>query len=505
MKKTGDLPPLPRRMRSMDGQDVNTSGMVIKLRSSADGGCVVTINLAMFDPAMSMFSPRAAQLVKLYLIGRIQKRKARTIESDFHSLRRFDQWLRRNRPTPRALKFEWSDLDESMARAFLAHGISNTADKGNDLSRLRTFYRWGVAHQHRGFKIKTSQDLKAIRAIGNSKGHNVRFHHPTKGPLSPDEKLLIYRACLRDMGTIYDRAVVLLHLELGLNPNSAARIKKSDFKMFSVNAVTTYQLDVPRVKKRTTKRQIKRRSISQRLGGLIQSSQKENSDPNAPLFHWLSETHPEADINAAMRRFVRDARIKSPRTGRLLALTPRRFRTTLGTHMAEEGASKFHIAEILDHTDLQNVGVYTETVSSIADAVANATDAQMGPLVDRFLGRIVNSLDSLERNQVVPRQSPHVSLPILNMGGVGGCGRDPQADGLCDLFPPLSCYLCPFFAALRSGPHREVLDSLEAYVRKNETSSDPRILRQLDDIIIAIRTVLKKLGQDSLEVTEVPT
>lgn len=91
------------------------------------------------------------------------------------------------------------------------------------------------------------------------------------------------------------------------------------------------------------------------------------------------------------------------------------------------------------------------------------------------------------------------------MGGVGGCGRDSQKDGLCDLFPPLSCYLCPFFAALRSGPHREVLGSLESYVRKNEASADPRILRQLDDIVIAIRTVLKKLGQGSAEATEVPT
>jgi len=39
------------------------------------------------------------------------------------------------------------------------------------------------------------------------------------------------------------------------------------------------------------------------------------------------------------------------------------------------GASKFHIADILDHTDLQNVEVYVATTARIADHVAQATDA----------------------------------------------------------------------------------------------------------------------------------
>jgi hypothetical protein len=167
--------------------------------------------------------------------------------------------------------------------------------------------------------------------------------------------------------------------------------------------------------------------------------------------------------------------------------------------MGEDGASRFHIAEVLDHTDLQNVNVYTETVSSISDAVAKATDDRMGPLVDRFLGRVVDSLPPLQRSQPIPMNTPHISLPILNTGGVGGCGRDAAKDGLCDLYPPLSCYLCPFFAALRDGPHSEILRSLETYVELNQALTDPRILRQLTDVILAVRSVLKKVGTPSLE------
>jgi hypothetical protein len=307
--------------------------------------------------------------------------------------------------------------------------------------------------------------------------------------------LLISRACSEGKGSDQDRSLVLLHLELAINPNSAARMKNKDLKVYSTNGISTFQVDVPRVKKRTAKRATRRRNITTNLGALIQSLQDKGTAPGDPLFYWLNSSSPEADVGRAMRRFVADGEIVSPRTGKALNLTPRRCRTTLATHMGEEGASKFHIAEILDHTDLQNVSVYTETVSSIADAVALATDSAMGPLVNRFLGKIVESLEGRAAQQIIPVQSPHLMLPVLNTGGVGGCGRNVPKDGLCQLFPPLSCYLCPSFMALRSGPHREMLESLESYVAKNKCILDNRILSQLNDIILAVRTVLKQLGQ----------
>jgi hypothetical protein len=178
-------------------------------------------------------------------------------------------------------------------------------------------------------------------------------------------------------------------------------------------------------------------------------------------------------------------------------MNPRRFRFSIGTFMAEEGASVFHIAEILDHTDTQNVRVYVETVSSIADPVAKATDTALAPLVQRFQGRIVDSpdlpaFDGMPK-QVIPAIAPHLGIVHLDVGGVGMCGRDVRKDGLCRLLPPLSCYLCPSFAALRDGPHREMLNSIEAFLNENQESSDKRILMQLADVRIAIRQVLDQL------------
>jgi hypothetical protein len=165
--------------------------------------------------------------------------------------------------------------------------------------------------------------------------------------------------------------------------------------------------------------------------------------------------------------------------------------------MAEEGASVFHIAEVLDHSDTQNVRVYIETVSSIADPVAKATDEVLAPLVRRFQGMIIDSAGSPAfaglPNQVIPAIAPHLGIANLNAGGIGLCGRDVRKDGLCRLLPPLSCYLCPSFAALRDGPHREMLISIEAFLQGNQEASDKRILMQLADVRVAIRQVLDQL------------
>lgn len=485
-----DLPLVPARLLSLDGQLIDTSGTLWRLRSSADGGTVLLIEWTKLD-LHATFSRRARHLMKLYSADRILRKKGRTIENDFRMFLRFKVWLHSRRHAG----FVWSDLTEGLARGFLDHGLRHTADKGNDFSRLRTFYEWGVAKGYDDFDLALHRILQSITAIGNSKGHHVRFRDSKKGPFSPDELLLIRNAIDARQGTNQDRALVMLHLELGHNPNATARLRNKDFIRYQTQSEVVYQLDVPRVKKRTTNRETKRRPISTKLGGLLEDLQTGVSDDL--LFHWLSPIHPEASIYRAMERFSETARIMSPRTGKQLIMTPRRFRFSIATHMAEEGASIFHIAEVLDHTDTQNVRVYVETASSIADPVAAATDAVLGPLVRRFQGKIVTSRETAVfnglPNQVIPAVVPHLGIAHLNVGGVGMCGRNVRKDGLCKLLPPLSCYLCPSFMALRDGPHREMLNCLDAFLRDNQDINDKRILMQLDDTRMAIRQVLDEV------------
>jgi integrase len=385
-----------------------------------------------------------------------------------------------------------------MARAFLAHSLSRTSEKGNDFSRLRAFYEWGVARQYSDFNLALLQRLQSIKAPGNSKGHSVRFRDQVKGPLSAEEKLLLTRA-IEAGGSDQDRAIVMLHLEIGMNPHASVRLRNKDLKRYEAAGQVIYQLDIPRVKKRTATQETKPRPITRRLGDLLLKLQSGGAEDY--LLHWLSETSPEADINKAMRRFVKVNEIISPRTGEMLSLTSRRFRYSLATDLAEGGASAIEIAEALDHTDTENVRVYTETVSSITDHVAKATDRHLAPLVRRFQGKMVDSQQQPAfgalPDQVIPASAPHLPFSLLDAGGVGLCGRNPVTHGLCRLFPPLSCYTCPSFAALRGGPHQQLLDSIERFINTRKEQMDERTALQLTDIRLAIKEVLAHIESSS--------
>jgi len=470
---------------SFDGQLVDTSQTIWRVRASLDGGKMIELDWAHQEKEMVLGS-RAQYLLKLYFADRITRKKARTIENDFRMFLRLQKWLHScNQPLA-----EWADLTEGLVRAFLQHGIQHTADKGNDFSRLRTFYRWGVVRQYGDFDSGFLDILRSITAVGNAKGHSVRFRDALRGPFTPDELLLIARSVREGVGSSQDRAIVMLHMELGHNPVASARLRNSDLIRYETSSAVVWQLDVPRVKKRIPRRETKRRPISDALGSLLKSLQQ--GGPEGPLLHWLPASHPEGTINAAMRRFAEAAHLVSPRTQHRLKMNARRFRFSIATHMAEEGASLFHIAEVLDHSDTQNVRVYVETASSIADPVAQATDGALTPLVHRFQGRIVDSDDtSSPSHQRIPATIPQMGIPHLDVGGIGYCGRDAARDGLCQLLPPLSCYICPSFAALQTGPHRQMLTSIEGFLQFQEPHSDRRILLQLDQVRTAIRQVIE--------------
>lgn len=480
-----DLPPLPTSVLSFDGQFVDSSEAIWRVRASQDGGKIIELDWARQEKE-NILSSRAQYLLKFYFIDRISRKKPSTIENDFHMFLRLQRWLRsRNQPLA-----EWADLTEGLVRAFLQHGLEHTADKGNDFSRLRTFYRWGVARQYEDFDPAFLDILRSITAVGNAKGHSVRFRDPLRGPFTSDELLLIGGAVREGLGTSQDRAIVMLHMELGHNPVASVRLRNSDLIRYETDSSVVWQLDVPRVKKRIPRRETKRRPISHALGSLLDSLQKGGLE--SPLLHWLPTSHPEGTINAAMRRFAEAAHLISPRTQYRMKMNARRFRFSIATHMAEEGASLFHIAEVLDHSDTQNVRVYVETASSIADPVARATDGALTPLVHRFQGAIVDANNSgSPSHQRIPATIPQLGIPHLDVGGIGYCGRDAATEGLCQLLPPLSCYLCPSFAALQTGPHRQMLVSIDQFLQFQEAQSDRRILLQLDHVRTAIRQVIE--------------
>src|SRR5260370_41448922 len=217
---------VPRQIRALDGQTVDTSGDSWAFQASADGGQLLVLSWAALR-APPVFAVGAIHCVKLYLADRLTRKKPRTVANDFGMFQRFGRWLASQKQRP----FDWRHLTEGLARGFLAHGM-NTADKGNDFSRLRTFYEWCVARSMDGFDTSFLRMLQTITAVGNSKGHHVRFRDPVRGPFSPDELLLIRRALVAGQRTDFDRAEVMLHLELGHNALATIRLKNRELLPF---------------------------------------------------------------------------------------------------------------------------------------------------------------------------------------------------------------------------------------------------------------------------------
>lgn len=504
-----ELPPLPATVITKDRQLVDTTQSAWRFRVSSDGGEVIKIDWPALerDALPIKLAPVTIGLHQLYVARKLGFSKGHTIRNDFSMLRRFFRWLREQGGlVSTAEPFRWAMADGSLFRAFLEHGL-NTGEQGNDFARLRDFYCWGAfVHGGADFDKQLAFSLRAVRARGNVKGAAVRFMDPIKGPLDESEQRAVIDALRAALGRPEDRAVVMIHLELGTNPNSCVRLKNRDLTKFEVKTVenghsTTrvrYQLAVPRVKKRKEFREVKLRPVSNGLGSLLEGLRV--GKPGDPLFHWLCQSYPEHGIGKAMKRFAEHAHLISHRTGRRLVLAPRRFRYTLGTEAAKDGAAPARIAELLDHSDLQNVKVYVEASSYVVDQLGRGFDNVFEPIARRFRGTIVDSHTKPAFPGVPPKIVPSASchLPVLpvDIGGIGMCGRDVRKDGLCRLAPPLTCYPCEFFAAFRDGPHAEVLKALERVKEQLKESSDPRIPMQLEEVITATKQLLAQIGKE---------
>ncbi len=130
--------------------------------------------------------------------------------------------------------------------------------------------------------------------------------------------------------------------------------------------------------------------------------------------------------------------------------------------------------------------------------LALGDDPQFTGIVHRFLGRVESRTGAESAERVIPGCTP----TLKNLGGIGRCG----AGYLCQLYPPLSCYVCPKFVAWADGPHRQMLEELQVHVqalRQRSGNPSDRIPHQLEEVTEAIRAVLVQID-DSRRGTNAP-
>ena len=335
----------------------------------------------------------------------------------------------------------------------------------------------------------------------------------TNGPLSSDEHFALQRAVKEKRGYLNHRVIIMLLLETGARPIQLVQLEEQDLRVDnSSSGHVFYSLNIPRAKQRKVgEPDKKRRRISPTLGDSIQELIRQNhlhygdggaSMPLLCVKHVnLKKLTKELENRYRLHMKVSGCYLRirsyptlvdiiSPRTGKTLRLCPQRLRYTFFTRLAEQGASTNHLAELADHVDNKTIVIYVSSTSSVVDRLnlALGKDSYYAGTMRRFVGEILPLTGNEDKAAVIVGSTP----TLKNLGGIGICG----ADFLCDLYPPLSCYVCPKFQAWVDGPHQKLLKELESFVQslvEKAANQSDRIPYQLVDVIVALRQLLTRI------------
>lgn len=376
------------------------------------------------------------------------------------------------------------------------------------LSTLSGFFRKWNALKLPGVTDNAVKLLDELTLKGNAKGESVLTMDPIMGPFTDIERNSLYAklsdSYIKQEIKIGDYLLCALFMFLGQRPIQYALLKVCDIALENDEKSLTYILKIPRAKQRDTlpRQTFKERVLVPQIGKQLYNYSKaiENefrgklSDPSqAPLFPRDSMDlnsldgfvyHQTSDmLSARIKHVYSNLNVKSERTGKPLYISPVRFRRTLGTQAAAEGHAPLVIAELLDHSDLQNVGVYVASSPEIIERIDRAVAMRLAPLAQAFSGALV---DSVSEHNASPGQKIVAPKFASNFKPVGSCGQF----GFCAFAAPIACYTCSNFRAWLDGPHEAILDFLIAE-RERLMKTDIRIASVNDRTILAVAQVVE--------------
>jgi integrase len=361
--------------------------------------------------------------------------------------------------------------------------------------------------------------LRDLTVGGNAKGVAVLTMDPVHGPYTNVEQQGIQEA-LNDAfaeGSIPEDTYLLawLFMALGQRPSQFAALKVSDISSLTIDGSILYNIKIPRAKQRNAhpRAQLKDRPLVSQIGKpllayahRVRDRFKDRLDQpeNAPLFpcsvtsEWANGYeyhHTGGSLSDIFRAALSKLNVPSERTGDLLHISPIRFRRTFGTRAAQEGHGELVIAEMLDHSDTQNVGVYVASVPEIAERIDRAIAMELAPLAQAFKGALItDESEATRRGDPASRiLDPRIDRTMKPMGS---CGQN----SFCGFNAPIACYTCKNFEPWLDGPHEAVLEHLLEKREQLLVSTDKRIAAINDRTILAVAEVIQLCRDATVEV-----
>ncbi|TOK18423.1 integrase [Vibrio parahaemolyticus] len=219
--------------------------------------------------------------------------------------------------------------------------------------------------------------------------------------------------------------------------------------------------------------------------GTIEEIQSMNPDS---LLDYLKSELPHIKSSNLVNKLnsaVNKLKIISERTGQPLKSTSYRFRYTLGTRAAREGAGTLTIANLLDHSDTQNVQVYVANSPEHAVQISKIMNQPLARYASAFAGKLVEDEDEANAENAGAARIPCREKDC----DVGSCGTN----SFCQDYAPIACYLCPKFRPWAHAPHHLILEWLveERERLKADTNGDMQIVSINDRAILAVCQVIQ--------------
>lgn len=420
------------------------------------------------------------------------------------------------------------------------------------LGVLRGFFKRWYSLGYPGISKEIVNLLDGWRLKGNRKGDAVKRQDPVQGPLTDIELQAFNEGVVKayELGriTMFELAISLTMSNTGRRPIQISHLRVCDV-ICGRNGKDepVYFLNVPRGKQGDGFRsQFKAFAITHDLWAILMAQAKsslllierklkfkhqeressqltlfseggfdfeEQDRQQAPLFpdqnfalkiNSLAEYREflntdkihisSAAVTDTLQIVIEEIDVKSERTGDSLWVNARRFRYTTGTRAAREGYGDLLIAELLDHNDTQNVGVYVKNVPEHVQRLDEAMGLRLAPLAQAFAGVLVDS------EKAAIRGDDSTSRVRTDEGkGVGNCGEY----GFCDAGVPVPCYTCMHFQPWVDGPHDEVYKALlKERDSIREISGDLEVAAILDRSILAVADVILRCDKRKAEMTK---
>ncbi|WP_373036584.1 site-specific integrase [Sulfurimonas sp.] len=376
------------------------------------------------------------------------------------------------------------------------------------LSSLSNFLKKWYEMGYIGFSEKAYDYLNEKKLKGNKKGTAVLTMCPYKGPFTDLEYKSIEDSLNNKYANneILEEEYLLIKLVMiyGSRPIQIAQLKVCDIlKLTKEDASHEYMIRMPRAKNRKQIRsEFKVRSIPPQLGEILleYTNKLKNhfhdilkDTEQTPLFPSQSNKlsgvltyHKNSpDIRSKIKSIISKFDLISERTNKKLNIFPTRFRRTIGTRAASEGHGELIIAELLDHTDTQNVGVYVQSRPEMMERIDKAIALYFAPIAQAFAGKLVKDKSTAKRSH---DPSADIIDPKVDSSckAMGKCGTY----SFCGLLSPIACYTCNSFQAWSDGPHEKVLESLLQERKKLLKTTDYRIASINDRTILAVAQVV---------------